>query len=245
MKLYYDPFSPCARKVRISLMELDLQGGVEEIEVDFNKTEGERWDHCPIGIIPTLVSESGDAFYDSKLCCEYLEHISANASLWPSDIKQKWAAKRLHMLADNMLDYSMSINTERTRPEIMRLQLFLDRRMNQIRGGLRGMETLIADVSNGERPNLGEIAAACCLAHFDYWRDTLDWRADHPTLKSWFDTFSQRSSFLATALPKEGPYKGLYDPNYDSQSEATQMNISFAQNYALGIARQILSATDG
>ena len=66
MKLYASSASPFVRKVRISALELGLAERIEELAVSLspvNPHAGVR-EHNPLGKIPALITDTGEALYD-------------------------------------------------------------------------------------------------------------------------------------------------------------------------------------
>lgn len=84
MTLYTHIMSPCAQKVRIVLAEKSLEWTARPIDLQ-NKENLEPWylELNPLGVVPTLVHESGPII-ESSIICEYLEDAFPQPSLRPA-----------------------------------------------------------------------------------------------------------------------------------------------------------------
>jgi len=91
--LYDAEGSPCARRVRIVLLEKGLAW--ETRLLDLTKMEQKRPEYLalnPNGIVPTLVH--GDrVIYESNVITEYLDEIFPSPRLYPADPWERAQAK--------------------------------------------------------------------------------------------------------------------------------------------------------
>jgi glutathione S-transferase len=91
--LYDAPGSPCARRVRIVLLEKGLSW--ETRLVDLTKLEQKRPEYLklnPNGVVPTLVH--GDrVVYESNVITEYLDDVFPTPRLYPADPWRRAQAK--------------------------------------------------------------------------------------------------------------------------------------------------------
>jgi|CZKU01.1.fsa_nt_gi glutathione S-transferase len=96
LTLYLHPFSTYSRRVRIALLEKNLE--VDEIEVDMAARAHRKEPYLtlnPYGRVPTLVD--GDlVLYESTAILDYIEARFPEPSLVPADIKQR-ALVDMHM----------------------------------------------------------------------------------------------------------------------------------------------------
>src|SRR5262245_52855879 len=91
--LYDSPGSPCARRVRIVLLEKDL--GWTTRLVDLTKMEQKRPEYLalnPNGVVPTLV-HGERVIYESNVITEYLDEVFPEPPLYPHDAWQRAQAK--------------------------------------------------------------------------------------------------------------------------------------------------------
>jgi glutathione S-transferase len=93
LTLYDTQGSPCARRVRIVLLEKGLEWTTRAI--DLTKMEQKRPQYLalnPNGVVPTLVH--GDrVLYESNVITEYLDHVFPTPRLYPADAWQRAQAK--------------------------------------------------------------------------------------------------------------------------------------------------------
>ena len=92
--LFDHPVSPCARRVRITLLEKGISW--ERRIVDLSKMEQKRPEYLalnPNGVVPTLLHR-GRAIYESNIITAYLDEAFPQAQLYPSDPEELAAVKR-------------------------------------------------------------------------------------------------------------------------------------------------------
>lgn len=103
--LYDHPSSPCARRVRISLVEKGLTFDVRTI--DLSRLEQKRPEYLalnPNGVVPTLVH--GDRIvHESNVITRYLDDVFGEPLLYPENLLdlvavQRWQATELAMAKD-------------------------------------------------------------------------------------------------------------------------------------------------
>ena len=92
MKLFFSPTSPYVRKCLATALELGL---TDRIELLLGKASPVLPDtaiaeHNPLGKVPTLITDDGQALYDSRVICEYLDHL-AGGQLFPQG-PARWQA---------------------------------------------------------------------------------------------------------------------------------------------------------
>lgn len=83
--LYDSPGSPCARRVRITLLEKGLAW--DTVVVDLSRMEQKKPEYLrinPNGVVPTLVHDA-HAVYESNVITEYLDDVFPEVPLYPKD----------------------------------------------------------------------------------------------------------------------------------------------------------------
>jgi len=89
MKLLAQSHSPFARKVVVLIEELGLQGiSIEHHETSPTRPEPQVSAHNPLGQVPVLILEGGEAIFDSAVICRYLDATAAR-SLQPTDALER------------------------------------------------------------------------------------------------------------------------------------------------------------
>ncbi|NIC40930.1 glutathione S-transferase family protein [Aquabacterium sp. A08] len=204
MKLIGSTTSPYVRKVRIVMAEkkLDFQF-VEEDVWSAQTTIGEA---NPLGKVPCLVMEGGEAVFDSRVIVEYLDTLSPVGKLIPAGGRERAEVKTWEALADGMLDAAVLARLEATwagRAEGERSPAWIARQMDKIHLSLRAMAQGLGDrpFCHGIHLTLADVAVGCALGYLDFRFPQLAWRPEHPNLAKWFDKLAQRPSFHDSLPP--------------------------------------------
>ena len=199
MKLRYSAASPYVRKVMVVAHETGQTDKIELIAPTVAPvTENpEMARENPLMKVPTLVTDEGEALYDSPVICEYLDSLHGGPTLFPASGPARWKALRLQALGDGALDAALLARYELVlRPEALRWNDWLDGQMRKVRQSLDALE---ADRGALSGPlTIGTIAVGCALGYLDFRFGNENWRAKRPNLASWFEEFSRRPSMQAT-----------------------------------------------
>ena len=203
MKLIGSLTSPYVRKVRIVMTEkkLDYQLLLEDVWGTDNLLKSN-----PLGKVPCLVMEGGEAVFDSRVIVEYLETLSPVGKLIPPSGRERTEVRTWEALADGLLDAAILARLEATWPgrsEGERSQAWIDRQMSRVHSTLQALSQGL-----GEKPycagnlfTLADVAVGCALAYVDFRFAHIDWRAAHPNLQKLHDKLATRQSFIDTAPP--------------------------------------------
>lgn len=188
MKLRFSPASPYVRKVRIAADLLGLTDRLELVQTDTADPATGLREENPLGKIPALITETGEAFYDSRVIVEYLDHIGGGG-LIPKG-HARFPALRHQALADGILDAALlQVYEGRYRPEEHRVQAWLDMQAGKVSRGLAYLE---GELSRPEASlHIGHVAQACALGYLDL-RFAGAWRDGQPRLVAWLDDFAAR-----------------------------------------------------
>lgn len=200
MKLFYSPASPYVRKVLVVAALCGLRDRIELLPyagTPVSRDQGAA-SHNPLGKVPTLVTDDGQALYDSRVICEYLDAqaggklFGAGAARWPALVRQA--------LGDGMLDAALLARYEGfLRPAELRWDAWTDGMMAKLAAGLDRLEATASEL--GDTPDIGSIAVGCALGYLDFRYADLDWRSAHPALAAWFARFSETPAMVATRPP--------------------------------------------
>ena len=201
MKLIGSNTSPYVRKVRIVMAEkkLDYQHVQEDVWAP-GTTIGES---NPLGKVPCLVMEGGEAVFDSRVIVEYLDTLSPVGKLIPSQGRERAEVKTWEALADGLMDAAILARLEATwngRSDVQRSQPWIDRQMGKIHGTLKSMSTGLADKSfcSGIHFSLSDVAVGCALGYLDLRFGQIAWRESYPNLAKLQEKLVQRVSFVET-----------------------------------------------
>ena len=201
MKLIGSNTSPYVRKVRIVMAEkkLDYQFVLENVWA----ADTTMPDSNPLGKVPCLVMEGGEAVFDSRVIVEYLDTLSPVGKLIPIQGRERAEVKTWEALADGLLDAAILARLEATwdgRTEGQRSAVWIDRQMGKIDAVLKAMSTGLGDkpFCSGVHFSLSDVATGCALAYLDLRFGQIDWRERHPNLARLQEKLVQRSSFIET-----------------------------------------------
>src|SRR5438270_11774850 len=186
MILRSSPPSPFGRKVRIALHHLGLAERVEIVATDTASETDTIRKQNPLGKIPTLITESGKALYDSRVILEYLDHLAGGDQIIPVDPDSRFTALTLQALADGILDASiLRVCERRYRSEDKAVETRLAYQGGKVERALTSLEASPPSMS----VDVGTITLACALGYQDL-RFGGTWRDTHPRLVGWLDAFA-------------------------------------------------------
>ncbi|MEA3395161.1 MAG: glutathione S-transferase N-terminal domain-containing protein [Pseudomonadota bacterium] len=201
MKLIGSNTSPYARKVRIVMAEkkLDYNFVLEDVWSDQTTIK----DSNPLGKIPCLIMEGGEALFDSRVIVEYLDTLSPVGKLIPPVGRERAEVKTWEALADGVMDAALLARMEAVwskRTEAQRSQAWIDRQLGKIGASLEAMSKGLGDkpFCTGIHLSLADIAVGCALAYLDFRFPQIGWRNDHPSLVRLLEKLEQRPSFAET-----------------------------------------------
>ena len=201
MKLIGAITSPYVRKVRVVMAEkkLDYSFIAENVWAE-NSTIGES---NPLGKVPCLIMEGGEALFDSRVIVEYLDTLSPVGKLIPSLGRERAEVKTWEALADGLLDAAILARLEATwggRTKAQRSQAWIDRQLSKITASLKAMNKGLAEkpFCSGIHLSLADIAVGCALGYLEFRFPEIEWRADHANLAKLQDKLMLRASFLDT-----------------------------------------------
>jgi glutathione S-transferase len=116
-------------------------------------------DSNPLGKVPCLVMEGGEALFDSRVIVEYLDTLSPVGKLIPASGRERTEVKTWEALADGLLDAAITARLEAHwvgRTEAERSQTWIDRQLGKVHDSLAAMSQGL-----GDKP-------FCCGIHFEF-----------------------------------------------------------------------------
>ena len=201
MKLIGASASPYVRKVRIVMAEkkLDYQLVQENVWADDTNISAAN----PLGKVPCLVMEGGEAVFDSRVIVEYLDTLSPVGKLIPTQGRERAEVKTWEALADGVLDAGVLARLEATWPhrqDSERSQAWIDRHLQKIDAGLKSMSQGLGDkpFCSGIHLSLSDIAVGCALGWLELRFPDIAWRTEYPNLGKLHDKLMLRTSFADT-----------------------------------------------
>lgn len=203
MKLIGSPTSPYVRKVRMVMAEKKL---------DFQLLLEDPWagdavlKANPLGKVPCLVMEGGEAVFDSRVIVEYLDTLSPVGKLIPASGRERVEIRTWEALADGLLDAAVLARLEATwhgRTPEQRCQAWIDRQMSRVASSLKAMSQGLGETPwcAGNTFTLADIAVGCALGYLDFRFPHIDWRGDYPNLERLHAKIAARPSYAETAPP--------------------------------------------
>jgi glutathione S-transferase len=201
VKLFYSPASPYVRKCMVVALEVGLAERIEKLPsaVSPVKRDPTVVARNPLGKVPALITDDGDALYDSRVICEYLNDLGRGALL-PASGPARWRILTEQSLGDGILDAALLMRYEGAmRPEALRWTEWSAGQLEKVHSGLAEIEAHAA--SFGDAFDLGKITLACALGYLDFRFPSLDWRAAYPGVAAWHARIDARTS-MATTRPR-------------------------------------------
>ncbi len=198
MKLIGATSSPYVRKVRIVMAEKKLD--YEFVTEDVWAADSTIGQSNPLGKVPCLVMEGGEALFDSRVIVEYLDTLSPVGKLIPVVGRERAEVKTWEALADGVLDASVLARLEANwagRGKQQRCQAWIDRQLSKVHASLKAMSQ-----GRGDKPfcagiylSLADVAVGCALGYLELRFPEIEWRGDYPNLAKLYEKLAQRQSF--------------------------------------------------
>ena len=201
MKLIGSATSPYVRKVRIVMAEkkLDYHFVLEDV---WSATTAISLSN-PLGKVPCLVMEAGEAIFDSRVIVEYLDTLSPVGKLIPQQGRERAEAKTWEALADGVLDAAVLARLEATwsgRSDEQRCGAWIARQLEKIDTALNVMSKGLGDKAycSGVHFSLSDVAVGSVLGYLDFRFPEVQWRDTRPQLARLYEKLALRPSFVET-----------------------------------------------
>lgn len=204
MKLIGSYTSPFVRKVRIVLAEkkLDYEWMLDDVWSADPKVRAAN----PLGQVPCLIMEGGEAVFDSRVIVEYLDGLSPVGKLIPPNGRARIEVKTWEALADGVMEAAAQARLEAAWPgrqDHERSQAWIDRQLGKVHRSLEAMSRGL-----GSKPwccethlTLADIAVGTALGYLDFRFAHIDWRTQYPNLGELMARLMARPSFANTQPP--------------------------------------------
>lgn len=190
--------SPFGRKVRMAVNTLGLASQVEVVNADTGDPDDSLRQQNPLGKIPTLILENGEALFDSRVIVEHLDAIDGRDILIPKGA-DRIGVLRDQALADGLMDAAILQMYEiRFRPPTHHVEAWLAHQRGKVERALDFAADRLPVRRAG--PHIGEIALAAALGYLDFRFDGR-WRATHSALEDWLADFARRVPAFAETAP--------------------------------------------
>ncbi len=187
MKLRYGAASPFARKCALSAHVLGLADRITLVDNTGDPGDAIR-SRNPLNKIPMLLTDDGEAIFDSPVILEYLDHVAGGGKILPKEAKPRFRALVQQALADGLMDAAILVMYEgRFREDHQHSPKWVAMQQGKVDRALHALE---ADLP-GDEITVGTITIACALGYLDY-RFAGEWRKSHAKLGAWQDGFRAR-----------------------------------------------------
>lgn len=201
MKLIGSNASPYVRKVRVVMAEKRLD--YQFVQEDVWAADTTIAQSNPLGKVPCLVMEGGEAMFDSRVIVEYLDTLSPVGKLIPQQGRERAEVKTWEALADGVMDAGVLCRLEATwagRADGERSQAWMDRQRAKMTHGIAAMAKGLGDkpFCSGIHLSLSDIAVGCALGWIEFRFPDIDWRSQYGNLAKLQDKLMLRPSFADT-----------------------------------------------
>jgi glutathione S-transferase len=158
----------------------------------------------PLGKVPCLVMEGGEAVFDSRVIVEYVDTLSPVGKLIPAGAARRSAT--WEALADGLVDACSLVRLEQTwsgRGEAQRSAAWVERQMGKVDAAINAMARGLGEkaFAAGSHFSLADVAVGCALGYLDFRFAQIEWRKPHANLARLAAKLAQRQSFIDTLAP--------------------------------------------
>ena len=200
MKIFGTVRSPYARKVRIVLEEKHIE--YEYVEARPSGPGSPVPEYNPLAKVPVLVTDAGDAIYDSPVIVEYVDGLVPEPRLIPQALGPRIEVKRWEALADGITDAAVLVSHDYDKVQSAQWH---EKQRLKIRRGVAAMANDLGEREHchGRAYSLADICAGYALGYLDFMVPDIDWRAAHPNLARLAERLGARDAFRTTAHRQE------------------------------------------
>lgn len=207
-RLYHLPLSPFCRKVRLVLVEKQIETDLVEERPWERRLDFLRMN--PAGRVPVLVTPDALVLSESAAITGYIEETHPAPSLMPETPRDRAEVRRLESWFDDKFHREVTENLlyERVTKRLSRTGYpdgqCLKAGSRNLRVHLDYMTFLLEDRNwlAGKHMSMADLSAAAHISCLDYIRD-MPWDS-YPAVRDWYAVIKSRPSFrglLADHLP--------------------------------------------
>ena len=195
-KILISPSSPYSAKVRMAARYAGF--AFESVAIDTTAEPAQLISSNPLGKIPVLITDDGEAVFDSRAITQYVNRETRNA-LFPRNAAKRLEAERLEALADGICDCLLAhVYERRSRPEEKVHQEWLDKQWAK---AIRALDTLNANPPKlPKKITAGQIALRACLGYVAL-RFPGKWERGRAKLVRWAKRFDEKFPELVEFVP--------------------------------------------
>ena len=195
-KILISPTSPYSAKVRMAARYAGF--AFESVAIDTTAEPAQLLSSNPLGKIPVLITDDGEAVFDSRAITQYVNRETRNA-LFPRNAAKRLEAERLEALADGICDCLLAhVYERRSRPEEKVHQEWLEKQWAK---AIRALDTLNANPPKlPKKITAGQIALRACLGYVAL-RFPGKWERGRAKLVRWAKRFDEKFPELVEFVP--------------------------------------------
>ena len=201
MKLRFTPNPDYIHKVLVVAHEAGVMDRIEVVPTYPFDADCNLSDDNPLGKVPTLILDSGEALYGGPVICEYLDSLHDGPKMFPAAGWPRFRALRQQALAEGLFDSLTAMDLERRRTGEQRID-HVERLWGKV---VRGLDEMDEDVPTYQPLTIGAICTAGVLSRIDYRIGVIggaptsipadyQWRGGRPALAALYDNVRKRPS---------------------------------------------------
>lgn len=192
MKLYYSPFSPFARKVRLAAAVLEIQNKIELIQTDVFQPPAAYKRVNPLIKVPALEMESGEILVNSPFICQYLaQNTPGGHKLFPVG-PELWKSLNFQAVADGGLDAAVLRRWEAHVRSPGKFDLKIETRQKiKVENALEFFETQVSTLSQ-DSLTIREISVISFVDYLNFRFAHEDWALRFPNIFSWTRKWNEK-----------------------------------------------------
>lgn len=198
MKLFYSPFSPFARKARITAALCGLEQKIELVATDIMNAPEDYKKINPLIKLPALQIESGEILVNSPFICEYLNDLSLNYKVLPKG-PERWSILNDQAIADGIADAAVLRRYESLRAPEKIDSKFDQKQLLKIKNALEYFENRMHAMAVDW--TLREISLACAWGYLQLRFSQDQYSVQFPKISSWYELNSKEKSFMKETAP--------------------------------------------
>jgi glutathione S-transferase len=151
----------------------------------------------PLGKIPVLITDAGDAIYDSPVICEYLDAEFGQHRLLPAQGARRWQIMTAAALADGLLDAALLVRHGRARPPEQQSAEWTELQLRKVHLALDHLEGAVE--AFGAELDMAQVGVGAALGYIPLRLLDLEGLPKWPKLNAWYAMQIRRPSFKNTA----------------------------------------------
>lgn len=231
MQLFYSPFHDFIHKVLVVAHEAGVHESITRVPTfPFRNCSGEwvagQYDISalnPLGKVPFLTLDNGEALYSSQVVVEYLDSLSNGSRLYPADGDARFDALRRLSLGDSVFEFAVQMVMECWRePDVQRADVF-EWLWPKISAAYDVLDQQSGSWTGFDIGHAGILQGVSFVDMFAAGNDSVpgnpcvEWRERWPSLAAWFERTTERPS---VDWHYKKPYEGDMSADYHAAAVA-------------------------